>query len=122
MGYTVYCNGKDIWSPSLAVGKYFIGNVQILENFIEIESGITVPLSDSIEIDSEKLAVFVKKLLELVEENNNTPLFAMISGTSQILIAISKRINNYEPKITTKNYDLISKSKRVFSSIEDYSN
>ena len=120
MGYSVYCKDQVIWFPSLAIGNYFLGNINLLENLLKIESGIASPLADSIEIDPKKLSIFADKILVYVEEANNTPLFAMISGITEIILALNAEVNNDIPEETEKNRHLIEGSKRVFYNISDY--
>src|SRR5687768_933123 len=119
MGYTVYCKDEDLWSPSLSVGNYFLGSIQLLGNLIKVDSGVTSTLADSVEIDSVKLDIFVSKILEFIEKTNSTALLAMISGVTEILIALNAQINNAIPETTTKNRLLIKRSQKVFYPTSD---
>lgn len=122
MGFVVYCKNEVVWSPSLAVSNYFAENIKSLEKLLKSESGVSFPLSDSIEIDSLKLNEFVDKILEFVELTNNTPLLIMISGICEIVVALNSRLNGTAPRITSKNRSIIEKSKKVFHPIADYIN
>lgn len=93
MGFVVSCKNEIVWSPSLAVGNYFAENIKSLEKLLKSESGVSFPLSDTIEIDSSKLNEFVDKILGFVELTNNTPLLIMISGICEIVIALNSKLN-----------------------------
>jgi hypothetical protein len=120
MGYTVYCKNQNVWNPSLAVGNYFLSNLQNLEKLIGIKSGITSLIADSIEIESRELSIFVNNLSDYIEKTNNTQLLAMIAGISEIILALNAKINNDFPEMTERNRGLVERSKKVFYPITDY--
>jgi hypothetical protein len=113
MGYTVYCKNQSIWNPSLAVGNLFLNSLKSVEKMIGIKSGITSPSADSIEIEAEELSIFVNKLLDYIERTNNTALLTMISGITEIILALNGKINNEFPAITEKNRFLGVQSQSV---------
>ena len=120
MGDTVYYKNQNIWNPSLAVGNYFLNNLQNLENLIGIKSGMTSPLADFIEIESEQLTIFVKSLLDYIERTNNVPLLAMITGITEIILALNTKVINDIPEVSERNRFLIKKSEELFNSSAYY--
>lgn len=120
MSYIVECKGETVWQPSRRVGDYFLDNVSILEKLIESNSGIASTIEDDVQIDPELFSDFAKKALNFIEVTNNTPLFAMMSGIIEMVVALNVKINGNQLEVTSKNQYLIERSKKIFHSIEDY--
>jgi hypothetical protein len=120
MSYTVYCDDEYLWGPALEVGNYFIGSVQMLEKMLKADSGVTSLIADTIEIDKTKLRKFVELSLNKIETTNNTPFFAMISGTVEILLALDAKVNSNPPQGRSQSVKLVNRSKKIFTYLEEY--
>lgn len=120
MSYSVFCNEEYLWGPALQVGDYFLGNVRMLEQLLNAESGITSYVADTIEIDKVKLKNFVEKALIYFETTNNTPLIAMIAGTFEIILALNAKASGYYPAGKGQSIGLLNRSKKVFLPVEEY--
>ncbi len=120
MSYDIYCKGENVWQPANRVGNYFFDNIRSLEKLIEANSGVTIKMADSLEIDPVIFGDFVEKTLSFIEDTNNTSLVAMMSGIVEVIIGLNADINGFHPEVTSKNRLLIEKSKKVFYPIEDY--
>jgi hypothetical protein len=92
MGYFVRNRDKHIWGPALEVGDFFLGNVQLLEKYLKMESGISSPLADEIEIDKQKLDLFLSAITKI----DHPSMLAMTTGTAEILKALKWKIDNID--------------------------
>ena len=63
MSYTFEYNDKEVWSPNRDVSLCFLWQVRHLEEQLDVKSGLNEFMSDTIEIDFEKLELFFCQLV-----------------------------------------------------------
>lgn len=84
MGFVVTCNGRDVWEPSLTVGKLFFEQIQSIEKIVGQYSGITSPYDDELEVDADELKNFLLKCSKFSSESNNAQLQTLMSGCLEV--------------------------------------
>ena len=115
MSIIIESNGKEIWSPSLKVGKLFFDQVKSLEINIDYKSGINIYVADTYEIDAKIFDEFINRLLNVLDSTNNGPYFTLLSGTIEILIALNHKITGVWPMVSEKLTPLLRSAKIVMN-------
>ncbi len=113
MGYIVNCENKEIWSPSLTVGKLYFEQIRSLEEILGKNSGIVQPFDDELEINKSTFKIFTDESINLLKNNNNLELTALISGCIEISIYLYYLIDNKWLETPTELISLKEKAKSM---------
>ena len=113
MSVIIECNGNEIWSPSLRIGKLFYKQVTDLEEVVGVKSGINSFVDDMYEIDSVNFNSFINSAIQVLETTTNGPLIAMMSGCLEICIALNAEITNQWPTVSERLKPVILRAKLV---------
>lgn len=113
MSVIIECNGNELWSPSLRIGKLFYKQVTDLEEVVGVKSGIDSFVDDMYEIDSVNFNSFVNSVIQVLETTTNGPLIAMMSGCLEICIALNAEITNQWPTVSERLKPVILRAKLV---------
>jgi hypothetical protein len=62
MSYLIEHQDESIWTPSKDVGDTLLVNVRYLESRLGLKSGLAESMSDTIEVEFDKLAAFLLAL------------------------------------------------------------
>ncbi len=89
MGFIVTCGEKEIWNPSLTVGKLYFDQIMSIEKIIDVISGVTSPFDDELEINREEFKEFIDISLKFIQNSNNSALIAMLSGCLEVSIYLN---------------------------------
>jgi hypothetical protein len=106
-------NEQEIWSPSLRVGQLFLKQVILLEQLVDHVSGFDAHVNDVVEINEHDLAVFVDKVLHMLEMTNNGTFLALVSGCFQVILALNARIKGQWPSVPPRLEPLIASAKTI---------
>ena len=113
MGFIVTCDEKEVWSPSLTVGNIFYEQISSLEKIIEKESGVTYPFDDELEIDKEKFEIFINESAKFLNQSENAPLIAMLSGCLEVAVYLYFLITDVWLETPTKLNFLSDKARAM---------
>lgn len=113
MGMQVSCEDRELWLPSLQVGELFLRQVQTLEAVVGVDSGVSSPLADMIDIERAAFAGFVQQLLSLLETTNNGPLFTLAAGCTAVALALYADITGQWPDVSDRLGPLVRQAQRV---------
>ena len=77
---------------------------------------------EEIEIDYATLKPFIDEMLRLFDKSNNTALYAMTSGITEVLLALEANITGDTDlrKGSKRTASLIERSKLIFYDLEMY--
>jgi len=70
MGILFECGDQTIWSPSREVALYFLAQVRHLETRMGASCGLSEVVSDTVEIDHERLRSFIESVATWTNVNN----------------------------------------------------
>ena len=102
MGMMFYSQAdkKPVWAPSTQVGLLFAAQIQVLENMLDIQSGVLDdhPYDPDVRsINPVQISEFVDGALNIFKMTHHTLLWGMISGVLSITLALNFRMNGYWP-------------------------
>jgi hypothetical protein len=118
MGIGVYCDGREIWSPSLKVGRLFLDEITAIERAFDLKSGVNSFLADELQIDAPVFNAFVRAVLDGLAKTNNGPLIALSTGCIQIAIALNGEISGEWPAVPHRLEHLLVGARRVMRAVE----
>ena len=113
MGMIVECNGRQLWSPSLRVGRLFVDQIEALERIIDQQSGVGCPLADTVEIDAPTFEAFIQRALQTLDGTTNGPLLAMAAGCLEVAIALNASITGRWPEVNERLRPLVARARTV---------
>ena len=113
MGMIVECNGQQLWSPSLQVGRLFADQMKAIERLVDQQSGVDGALADTMEIDAPAFEAFIQRALQTLEGANNGPLLAMAAGCLEVAIALNVKITGRWPDVSERLKPLVTHAQTV---------
>lgn len=87
MGYIFEIADSLVWSPSHNVARLFLASVRQLEEQIEMSSGLTEPMSDTIEVNCVMLAEFLRTVFA-TRNLDHRSMFLLLRGPLVHLLAL----------------------------------
>lgn len=86
-----------VWTPALAVGLIFVGQIHALEHTLKTTSGIPDVVFDMVEVDPVQLSQFISEVFEDLKRTNHPLWWSMVSGSLAIATALNFRLNGRWP-------------------------
>jgi hypothetical protein len=115
MGVVISTGEKDLWEPSLSVGRLFLDQVTSLERLTGLESGVSPIASDEVQIDPRKFKLFIHGCLRMLERTNNAPLYVLSEGGVKVGIALYHEMFGAWPEVSSTLASLLTSAKTVMS-------
>jgi hypothetical protein len=91
MSCFVSLGDQDVWNPSNAVARIFLGQSKILEDVFNEDSGVGCLEEDEVQIDTSLFVNFVYRLVCEYDRSNNSALQGLIEGFLSISLVLLNR-------------------------------
>jgi hypothetical protein len=87
MSYLFEHHDRTIWPPSKVVAELLLANVRSMENRLDLESGLTEYMSDTVEVECDTLAAFLLAVRKWANPDNPS-MEILIRGVVIHLVAL----------------------------------